>query len=173
MSHPLHNSMFYGNLAQTKFITLWMECSVQIILWKTTTCLKGRSTTSKRHTSLHNEWHGQMFGDDMYTRDTVSKCSIYTDSSNQVVMLTLNLLHVCLNVRQVSDYRMSKNSSVGLLIWYTFMLENISSLQLSWIGCLTSQLTIFQSYMWRHIDVQADWRRSWTYGRAPNAIDIS
>ena len=44
---------------------------------------------------------------------------------------------------------------------------------LSWIGCLTSQLTIFQSYMWRHIDVQADWRRSWTYGRARNAIDIS
>ena len=40
-------------------------------------------------------------------------------------------------------------------------------------GCLTSHLTIFQSYMWRHIDVQADWRRSWTYGRAPNAIDIS
>ena len=28
--------------------------------------------------------------------------------------------------------------------------------------------------MWRHIDVQADWRRrSWTYARAPNAIDIS
>ena len=27
--------------------------------------------------------------------------------------------------------------------------------------------------MWRHIDVQADWRRSCTYGRAPNAIDIS
>ena len=44
---------------------------------------------------------------------------------------------------------------------------------LRWIGCLTSQLTIFQSYIWRHIDVQADWRRSWTYGRAPNAIDIS
>ena len=41
-----------------------------------------------------------------------------------------------------------------------------------WIVCLTSQLTIFQSYMWRHIDVQADWR-SMTYGRAPNAIDIS
>ena len=43
---------------------------------------------------------------------------------------------------------------------------------LSWIGCLTPQLTIFHSYMWRHIDVQADWR-SWTYGRAPNAIGIS
>ena len=42
-----------------------------------------------------------------------------------------------------------------------------------WIGCLTSQLTIFQSYMRRHIDVQADRRSSWTYGRAPNAIDIS
>ena len=42
-----------------------------------------------------------------------------------------------------------------------------------WIGCLTSQLTIFQSYMWRHISVQVDWRSSWTYGRAPNAMDIS
>ena len=51
--------------------------------------------------------------------------------------------------------------------------EYTQILELSWIGCLTSQLTIFQSYMWRHIDVQADWRRSWTYGRAPNAIDIS
>ena len=40
------------------------------------------------------------------------------------------------------------------------------------IGCLTSHWTIFQLYMRRHIDVQADWRRSWTYGRA-NAIDIS
>ena len=49
----------------------------------------------------------------------------------------------------------------------------IFALTLGWIGCLTSQLTIFHSYMWRHIDVQADWRRSWTYGRAPNAIDIS
>ena len=50
----------------------------------------------------------------------------------------------------------------------------LHTLGLSWIGCLTSQLTIFQSYMWRHIDVQADWRRSsWTYGRAPNAIAIS
>ena len=27
--------------------------------------------------------------------------------------------------------------------------------------------------MWRHIDVQVNWRRSSTYGRAPNAIDIS
>ena len=51
--------------------------------------------------------------------------------------------------------------------------HDVDLIELSWIGCLTSQLTIFQSYMWRHIDVQADWRRSLTYGRAPNAIDIS
>ena len=44
--------------------------------------------------------------------------------------------------------------------------------EVRWIGCLTSQSMVFQSYMWRHIDVQADWRRSWTYGRAPNSIDI-
>ena len=40
------------------------------------------------------------------------------------------------------------------------------------IGYLTSHATIFQLYMLRHIDVQADWR-SWTYSRASNAIDIS
>ena len=44
----------------------------------------------------------------------------------------------------------------------------------SQIGCLTSHSVIFQLFMWRHIDVQADGRRScWTYGQAPNAIDIS
>ena len=41
-----------------------------------------------------------------------------------------------------------------------------------WIYCLTSQSRIFQSYMWRHIDVHTDWR-SWTCGWAPKAIDIS
>ena len=55
--------------------------------------------------------------------------------------------------------------SISIFRFYT--------LNLSWICCLTSKLTIFQSYMWRHIDVQADWRRSWTYGQSPNAIDIS
>ena len=35
--------------------------------------------------------------------------------------------------------------------------------EVRWIGCLTSQSTIFQSHVWRHIDVQADWRRSWTW----------
>ena len=40
-------------------------------------------------------------------------------------------------------------------------------------GCLTSHATIFQLCMWRHTHVQADWRSSWTYGRAPNAEYIS
>ena len=32
-------------------------------------------------------------------------------------------------------------------------------------GCLTLHATIFQLYMWGHMDVQVDWRRSsWTYG---------
>ena len=44
--------------------------------------------------------------------------------------------------------------------------------EVMWIGSFASQLTIFQSYNRRHIDVQANWRRSWTYGRTPNAIDI-
>ena len=39
---------------------------------------------------------------------------------------------------------------------------------MSEIGCLTSHPTILQLYMWRHIDVQADWRRNWTYDRALN-----
>ena len=55
----------------------------------------------------------------------------------------------------------------------TLNMQPILKVRWGEFGCLTSHLTIFQSYMWRHIDVQADWRRSWTYGRAPNAIDIS
>ena len=36
-------------------------------------------------------------------------------------------------------------------------------------GCLTSHQKIFQSYMWRHINVQADWR-SWTHGHLCTVI---
>ena len=53
---------------------------------------------------------------------------------------------------------------------YMRMVITPMKIEVRWIGCLTSQLTIFQSYMWRHIDVQADWRSSCTYGRAPNAV---
>ena len=58
-----------------------------------------------------------------------------------------------------------------LNLTFTEFLED-SMEWVSEIGCLTSHATIFQLYMWRHIDVQADWR-SCTYGRAPNAIDNS
>ena len=54
-----------------------------------------------------------------------------------------------------------------LLSYYVREHFHLYGFGLDWISCLTSQLTIFQSYMWRHIDVQAGWRRSCTYGRAP------
>ena len=64
--------------------------------------------------------------------------------------------------------------TISYIIFYIYSFVYSWKVELlGWICCLTSQLTIFQSYMWQHIDVQADWRRSWTYGRAPNAIDIS
>ena len=46
-------------------------------------------------------------------------------------------------------------------------------LRVSEIVCLTSHAVIYQSYLWRHIDVQANWRRRRKYRRAPNAIDTS
>ena len=70
-----------------------------------------------------------------------------------------------------------KGNTTSLDFYFSFLQISVFKMVNSWwwwwIGCFTSQLMIFQSYMWRHIDVQADWRRSWTYGRAPNAIDIS
>ena len=57
-------------------------------------------------------------------------------------------------------------------LWLAIIIINITSMEVRCICCLTSHATIFQTYMWRHIYVQADWRRR-TYGRAPNAIDIS
>ena len=51
--------------------------------------------------------------------------------------------------------------------WWEFIM--LAWIEIIWIGfeciaCLTSHSTIFQLYIWRHIDVQANWR-SWTYGR--------
>ena len=40
---------------------------------------------------------------------------------------------------------------------------NVYGMKYSWVS----------EFMWQNIDVQADRRRSCTYGRAPNAIDIS
>ena len=36
-----------------------------------------------------------------------------------------------------------------------------------WDWSLNMACNHLSLYMWWHIDVQADWRRSWTYGRAP------
>ena len=46
-------------------------------------------------------------------------------------------------------------------------ISNNSYLDVMWMCCLTSQSMIFQSYMWRHIDVQADWRKIWPTVRLP------
>ena len=50
--------------------------------------------------------------------------------------------------------------------------DNISmngkTLRVHWTSLGTSVL--LRSYMWRHIDVQKNWRRRWTYGRAPKDI---
>ena len=44
---------------------------------------------------------------------------------------------------------------------------NLWKIQKDWCS-----VTAVLMYMWRHIDVQADWRRRLTSGQAPNAIDI-
>ena len=53
----------------------------------------------------------------------------------------------------------------------TFIYEMWLILELvnEWIGSLTSHSTIFQLYMWRHIDVQVNCR-SWSYSRAPSPL---
>ena len=48
-------------------------------------------------------------------------------------------------------------------------MHGIEFLLLVDIGYLTSHSTILQWCIWQHIDMLADWRGSWTYGRAPNA----
>ena len=65
----------------------------------------------------------------------------------------------------------SNNSS----LYRHFYVLCIPSLELSWvefIGVIRHMERYF-SYICAGTDVQADWRRSRTYGRAPNAIDIS
>ena len=89
------------------------------------------------------------------------------------------LVRSCFVIKVFMLSRCFLDFSVGVVAfeWIRDRLKSIwdrlNSIWVSEIGCLTSHWTIFQLYMWRHIDVQADWRRSWTYGRAPNAIDIS
>ena len=78
-------------------------------------------------------------------------------------------------IRKGSYYLQKPQMFLNLWNWKKNQ-EHMAFLSLfRWVevnGCLTSHATIFQWYMWRHIDVQADWR-SWTYGGASNAIHIS
>ena len=41
-----------------------------------------------------------------------------------------------------------------------FKIMPLLRVKVRWFVCLTSQSTIFQSFMWRQIDVQADWSRT-------------
>ena len=90
-------------------------------------------------------------------------CSILNVRSNSSVSCSMS------SISPISQLLFNKSQiSAQDLSAITLLLPPSAILWVSeWISCLTSQLTIFQSYMWRHIDVQADWRRSWTYGRAP------
>ena len=95
-----------------------------------------------------------------------------------LIRIIVLLLYIRGHVRGVIMNLHSFSSAIYLILLHTatyFKLYNPSFLveiEIE-ICCLTLHATIFQLYMWRHIDVQADWRRSWTYGRASNTIDTS
>ena len=60
----------------------------------------------------------------------------------------------------------SNNSHFILRSKHIAQINNVHEVR--WIGCLTSQLTIFLSYMWQHIDVQAEWRSSYFWDGQTN-----
>ena len=86
-----------------------------------------------------------------------------------------SLLDILLEI-QGRITRTHKNVRARALPDCVSVYELNSTLQLSlhsscvWVGCLTSQLTIFQSYTAHKC---AGGLKSWTYGRAPNVIDNS
>ena len=51
-----------------------------------------------------------------------------------------------------------ENSTISKIVWLFVVIRH-------------NQRYFSNMYTWRHIDVQADWRRNWTYGQAPNAIE--
>ena len=61
---------------------------------------------------------------------------------------------------------------VRIAVWRQF---TVVALCLSWVEFIgvSSHMQRYFSHICDGTDVQADWRRSCTYGRAPNAIDIS
>ena len=68
-------------------------------------------------------------------------------------------------VLRATSYTCGTTSLPWCVFISTFIYEMWLILENEWIGSLTSHSTIFQLYMWRHIDVQANCR-SWTYSRA-------
>ena len=110
-----------------------------------------RSDGMKQHLHFYSDWHFWFTAIPMFTTDRTRFAS--------------TVWHPHLNV--LCNYLCCESDCSWL-----WGINNIRD-WVSEIGCLMSHATIFQLYMWRHIDVQAYWRRSWTYGRAPNAIDIS
>ena len=77
---------------------------------------------------------------------------VLEDKESYFDIANIILWSVALGISYISVYDVNgKSHSFG---WRKYLRAS------EWIiGCLTSQSTIFQSYMRRHTDVQADWRR--------------
>ena len=62
-------------------------------------------------------------------------------------------------------------SQRGYRKWYMYLKFQINPPYIVYVNIFILRHPFFFSwvYMWRHIDVQADWR-SWTYGRAPTPL---
>ena len=73
----------------------------------------------------------------------------------------------CKALQNMDFYLQSGHSEITLLDALIKKIHKNVTFLCLFLYCLTSQSTIFQSYMWRHIDMLAVWRRSLTYGRAP------
>ena len=92
--------------------------------------------------------------------------SVYKNSFNPLIVC---LVSVYVNWKQT-------RKSICLIITFAIYVfrcdvkvKSLSKWVSEWvsIGSSTSQWTIFQVYIWQHIDVQADRGRSWTYSRTP------
>ena len=64
------------------------------------------------------------------------------------------------------------NALFILMLWPHYWKKKLHSVEFEFIVVLRHMQRYF-SHICDGTDVQADWRRSCTYGRAPNAIDIS
>ena len=117
--------------------------------------------------------------------ENITICLVYFSICSKIRGLTvIIMLNVCMRrcwssqTQQVTGQVLVRpKKEVGsILITISLMSYLHSSLWGSgWSVnfCFTSHSTTFQLYMWRHIDVQADWiSRSWTYGRTPLGVNM-